>query len=103
MDTLRSTDAMSTPAHGGEPFVDRALGWLVRWAFGDAPLRFALADGTLLHSPPVPPVATIVLVNRRLLMRLCLNPEVALGEAYATGDLEIQGDLVAALQAGYRA
>jgi cyclopropane-fatty-acyl-phospholipid synthase len=48
-------------------------------------------------------VATIVLANRKLLMRLCLDPEVTLGEAYATGDLEIRGDLVAALQAGYRA
>jgi cyclopropane-fatty-acyl-phospholipid synthase len=101
MDTLRSTDAMSASSHG--PLVDRALGWLVRRAFGDAPLRFALADGTLLHAPPVPAVATIVLANRRLLFRLCLEPEVTLGEAYAAGALEIQGDLVAALQAGYRA
>ena len=103
MDTLRTTDAMSTSSHGREPLVDRALGWLVRRAFGDAPLRFALADGTVLNAPPVPAVATIVLKNRRLLLRLCLDPEVTLGEAYAAGVLEIRGDLVAALQAGYRA
>jgi cyclopropane-fatty-acyl-phospholipid synthase len=103
MDTLRTTDAMSTPSHGREPLADRALGWLVRRAFGDAPLRFAIADGTVLNAPPVPAVATIVLENRWLLVRLCLDPEVTLGEAYAAGALEIQGDLVAALQAGYRA
>jgi cyclopropane-fatty-acyl-phospholipid synthase len=34
---------------------------------------------------------------------LILNPELTLGEAYMSGDLDIRGDLVAAVEAGYRA
>jgi len=103
MDILQTNDALGAATNGREPGVDRWLRWLLQRTFGDAPLRFALANGTLLHSPPTAPVATLVLRDRRLVLRLILNPELTLGEAYMAGDLDIRGDLVAAVEAGYRA
>jgi cyclopropane-fatty-acyl-phospholipid synthase len=102
MDILQS-NALGAATNGREPGVDRWLRWLLQRTFGDAPLRFALANGTLLHSPRTAPVATLVLRDRRLVLRLILNPELTLGEAYMAGDLDIRGDLVAAVEAGYRA
>ena len=70
------------------------------------------ADGTraaalragALHGrrPRGPPVATLRFRDRRALLGLLLDPEVHFGDAYAEGRIEIEGDLVAAIEAAYR-
>jgi cyclopropane-fatty-acyl-phospholipid synthase len=67
-----------------------------------APLRFILWDGFEL-SPPRGSVATIVFKNRRALYSWVWDPELNVGETYMFGAVEIYGDLLAMLEAVYRA
>jgi len=83
--------------------IDRGLRWLLRLRFGQAPLRFALADGVNLLVPSGPPVATVLLRDRSTLLRLLMHPESAFGDGYSSGRIDVRGNLVAALEAGYRA
>ena len=54
-------------------------------------------------SPPgVAPVATVVIRDWRTLAKLAVDPEMAFGEAYASGAIQIEGDLVAMLEAVYK-
>jgi len=68
---------------------------------GSAPLRYALGRSTF--EPAGPPVATLRFRDRRAVLGLLLEPEVHFGDAYADGRIEVEGDLVAALEAAYRA
>ena len=83
---------------------------LDRWALAriqgtvrSAPRGFALWDGFELPAPVHPPVATIVFNNRQALLGWVWDPELNFGEAFMSGGVEIRGDLVALLEAIYRA
>jgi cyclopropane-fatty-acyl-phospholipid synthase len=83
---------------------------LDRWALGrirravrSAPIRFVLWDGYELPPPAGPAVATIVLRDRRTLLEWVWDPELNFGEAYMSGAVEIRGELLALLEAIYRA
>jgi cyclopropane-fatty-acyl-phospholipid synthase len=83
---------------------------LDRWALAriqhavpTAPLRFVLWDGFELPPRVGPPVATIIIKNRHALFSWVWDPELNFGEAYMFGAVEIHGDLVATLEAIYRA
>ena len=83
---------------------------LDRWALSriqgtvrSAPIGFALWDGFELGAPVHPPVATIVFRNRQALFGWVWDPELNFGEAFMSGGVEIRGDLVALLEAIYRA
>jgi cyclopropane-fatty-acyl-phospholipid synthase len=75
----------------------------LRLRFGQAPLRFGLAEGVSLLVPSGPAVATVLLRDRGTLLRLLIQPECAFGDGYSSGRIVILGNLVAALEAGYRA
>ncbi len=47
------------------------------------------------------PVAKLVIHDRATLLRIVLDPELAFGEAYAEGSVEVEGDLLALLDAVY--
>jgi cyclopropane-fatty-acyl-phospholipid synthase len=49
-----------------------------------------------------PPVAELVMRDRRALFGLVRHPSLSFGESYMTGGLEIRGDLLAFLEAVYR-
>jgi cyclopropane-fatty-acyl-phospholipid synthase len=83
--------------------LDGGLRWLFRRAVGEAPLRFALAGGEVVHDPSAHAVATVVFRDRRALVHVLSSPESRFGEAYANGDVDVEGDLVGALEAVYRA
>jgi cyclopropane-fatty-acyl-phospholipid synthase len=87
---------------GSQP-VDGALRFLLRRRFGAAPLRFELRDGTDLSSLNDTPVATVVARDRATLLGLILAPERRFGDAYASGAIDVRGDLVGALESAYRA
>ncbi len=81
-----------------------------RWAVGriqhtvaTAPVRFVLWDGFEAPSPVGPPVATIVIKNRRALFSWVWDPALNFGEAYMFGAVDIRGDLVKLLEEVYRA
>ncbi len=83
---------------------------LDRWALGcvqrgvaGAPIRFVLWDGYERTPGDAPPIATIVIRNRRALASWLWDPELNFGEAYMFGAVDIRGDLVTLLEAVYRA
>jgi len=86
------------------PVWERVDGLLLRRLdarMGSASLRYALGHSTFA-APAGPPVATLRFRDRRALLGLLLDPEVHFGDAYAEGRIEIEGDLVAAIEAAYR-
>ena len=90
-------------SHRGFPTAEK---WLLKQIFkaiGPVPLRLALQDGPEMTPPGVDPVATIRIRDRRTLAHLIVDPEIGFGEAYAEGRVEVEGDLVAALQGVYEA
>jgi len=80
--------------------------WLTR-AFlrlaGSPPLRFVLPDGEAVYVGGGEPVGTLRFRDRRTLHRLFTNTELAFGEGYTDGTIEIDGDLVTIVEAAYRA
>jgi cyclopropane-fatty-acyl-phospholipid synthase len=86
---------------GGSPPAGRWLMQQIFKAIGPAPLRFLFKDGQEMCPPSVSPVATIVVRDRRTLAQLIVDPEIAFGDAFADGRIEVEGDLVRALVAVY--
>ncbi len=85
----------------GLPRVEK---WLLRQIFeaiGPAPLRLMFRDGEEACPPGVSPLATVVIRDLPTLAGMMLDPEIAFGDAYADGRVEVYGDLVAALVAVY--
>jgi cyclopropane-fatty-acyl-phospholipid synthase len=78
-----------------------ALGQLARLA-GRPPVRFVLWDGAEWPASGSPPVARLLIHDRRTLWQLLNNPDLSFGDAYTRGDLEIEGDMVECLLALYR-
>src|SRR5579859_6027960 len=79
--------------------------WLLRKtldAIGQPPVRLVFAGGDGVCPEGSAPAATIVFRNLRTLLKVMLNPEIGLGDGYASGDVEVEGDLVGALEAIYR-
>src|SRR5215831_6110912 len=82
--------------------------WLDRWVLtriqrfvSSAPIRFVLWDGFELPTPSEP-VATMLFTQRSALYGWMWDPELNFGETYMSGLVEIQGDLLALLEAIYR-
>jgi cyclopropane-fatty-acyl-phospholipid synthase len=78
--------------------------WLARSLLrvaGDPPIAVALWDGTEVRGRGEP-VAAMIVRDRRTLWRVIANPDLHFGDAYATGQIEIQGDLVQFLETVYR-
>lgn len=81
-----------------------APGWLTRSLLGvaqklagDVPLRLA-GDGPADKTPQ----PAIVIRNARVLRALLLNPEMAFGDGYSEGEIEVEGDLVRLLENLYQ-
>ncbi len=93
-------------ATAGAPSVQSApvYAWLLRvflQAIGDPPVRIDLWNGESVCTSTSDPVAGMRIHRRRTLLRLVFNPELAFGEAYASGEIEVEGDLVRLLEAVY--
>jgi cyclopropane-fatty-acyl-phospholipid synthase len=67
-----------------------------------APVTFMLWDGYEIPSSAGPPVGTIVFKNRSALASWAWNAELNFGETYASGAVELRGDLFPLLEAIYR-
>jgi cyclopropane-fatty-acyl-phospholipid synthase len=94
----RSQVASATRPEGLDHFLLRRLSARV----GRAALRYTLG-GAVIDGSPAPAVATLRFRDRRALLGLLHDPAVAFGDAFADGRIEVEGDLVAALEAAYRA
>jgi cyclopropane-fatty-acyl-phospholipid synthase len=79
--------------------------WLLSQVFkaiGPAPIRLAFKDGEEMCPPGVSPRATILIHDRQTLIGMMLDPEMAFGEGYSDGRIEVQGDLAEALEVVYK-
>jgi cyclopropane-fatty-acyl-phospholipid synthase len=85
------------------PFDRWALA-ILQYHMEPAPVRFTLWDGSEAPtSRSVPPIGRIVIKNRVTLFRILRNSDLYLGESYTSGQLDVQGDLVAIVEAVDRA
>jgi cyclopropane-fatty-acyl-phospholipid synthase len=103
----RSGSAAPPPEAAGRP---HATDVFAQWALealrrntGSVPIRIKLADGAEVAPAHGPAVATVTIKRRSTLLQLLRNPDVAFGEAFISGDVEVEGDLVAFLEAVFRA
>jgi cyclopropane-fatty-acyl-phospholipid synthase len=78
------------------------LGALLR-AMGNPAVQVILWDGQGVRPAEGPAAGTIRIKDRRTLSRMMYQPELAFGEAYTDGRLEVEGDLVGLLEATYLA
>ncbi|HVT91252.1 MAG TPA: cyclopropane-fatty-acyl-phospholipid synthase family protein [Bryobacteraceae bacterium] len=85
------------------PRFDRWLLGRIFRAVGPAPMRLVMENGAEMSMPGVPPAATMIIRDRRTLLALIVDPEVAFGEAYADGRVRVEGDLPAVLTGIYQA
>ncbi len=104
----RPSSTLTAPTVPGEAAA-HASTWADRWAarriqqnVSRAPIRFVLWDGFQLRSEAAP-VATIRFRNRQALLSWVWDPELNFGEAYMSGAVQVEGDLVGLLEAVYRA
>ena len=81
--------------------MDRSLLGMLRRMAGAAPVRFAIGDCIEATPADTPPLPVIRLADRRTLLALLVNPEVAFGDGYAAGRIGIEGDVLDTMQALY--
>jgi cyclopropane-fatty-acyl-phospholipid synthase len=86
----------------GSSSFERRLLQKVLNAMGQPPIRLVLGEAVSISPPGSSPVATLVIKNRRTVLRALLNPQIGFGDGYADGGIEVEGDLVQALEAVYR-
>ena len=86
----------------GSSSVERWLLQKILGAIGQAPVRLVFRQGEGISSAGASPIATVTIRDYPHLVRLALNPEVGFGDGYAEGGIEVEGDLVALLEAIYR-
>jgi len=80
--------------------------WLLNRLYrsiGCPPIRIRLGESAEVSPEDKVPVATIVIRDRRNLFNMILDSQLGFGEAYTAGGVEVQGNLVDALEAVFRA
>jgi cyclopropane-fatty-acyl-phospholipid synthase len=78
--------------------------WLLRTFLrvaGSPSIRCELPDGEAVYVGSGDPVGTVRFRDRRALYRTMLQPELAFGECFTDGSIEIDGDLVTVLDAAF--
>ncbi|MGE3888721.1 MAG: class I SAM-dependent methyltransferase [Vicinamibacterales bacterium] len=83
---------------------------LDRWALAqihaslaDPAIRLALWDGTAAGASAEQASASVRIADRRALCGLLADPEMAFGDGYSDGRVEVDGSLIHLLEAAYRA
>lgn len=78
--------------------------WFLRklyQALGQPAIRISMATGESVGPKLIPALAGLRIEDDATLLRLCLEPDVAFGEAYADGRVVVEGRLEALLEASY--
>jgi cyclopropane-fatty-acyl-phospholipid synthase len=102
-----SPSAVSAGSRDTLPFASTRLDrWMlsrIQRTVSSAPVRFVLWDGFEQPSAAGPAVATVRFRSRAALCGWVWDPDLHVGETYMSGAVEIRGDLLALLEAIYRA
>ena len=83
--------------------VERQLAHHLLRAIGCPPIQLVLCSGEEIAVSDAPPVARVVFRDHATFWKVLLDPNLQFGDAYSDGRLEVEGDLVAFLEAVYRA
>ena len=78
--------------------IDRKLLAVLRRLLGPIPIALVLRDAENLPANEAPVVGTVRIPDRSTLLSMVVNPEVAFGDAYSEGRIEMEGDLVRSLE-----
>jgi cyclopropane-fatty-acyl-phospholipid synthase len=90
----RRHDAAQAPGTGQVTALDRWAVRLLAWIYGRPPVVFALWNGEEAYSPPGRAVGRVLFRDRDALLSALSSPETGFGDGYATGGIEIRGDLL---------
>jgi cyclopropane-fatty-acyl-phospholipid synthase len=82
--------------------LDRRLLALLRRSLGPVPLALVLRDAEDLPQTAEPIVGTVRFADRATIARLVWDPEAGFGDAFSAGRIDVEGDLVASLEAIYQ-
>ena len=74
-------------------YVDRWLAKRIMEAAGNPPIHVELWNGEPVYTPTGNSYGKMVFKNRSVLLRTLKGPELAFGDAYSDGELELHGDL----------
>jgi cyclopropane-fatty-acyl-phospholipid synthase len=104
LESIEEVHPMREPSSAAFKSLERPLAaWAARRflaALPHAPLAIELPG--IRVGPERGALATLRLAEPRALFELCLDPELAFGDLYSEGRLEIEGDLVPLLEASFR-
>ncbi len=81
--------------------VDRWLAGRLLDLLGDPPIELRLWDGEPVRRPRGTPVARVTFRDRDALLRLLRQPDLHFGDAYASGGIDVDGDLVCFLESSF--
>ena len=80
--------------------------WLIRRQMallGDPPVTIAIGNGNnTVCSANGKSVGTVIIRDRKTLLRFAVHPELHFGDAYCEGTIEVDGNLIDVLKATYR-
>lgn len=99
---LSPGDTGGAAAEGPVSGLDRWMVGRLAAVAGKPPIALKLWRGEAVYRPEGKPVGTVIIRDRRTLAGLLLSPYYQFGDAYSTGRIEVEGDLVACLEAAYR-
>src|ERR1700722_12323017 len=105
---MNPTGTSRSQMAGGILMAGQSLSTVDRWLIGkiqdsvDNSVGVHLRRNGCAASPNGHFTHAITVFDRRTLHQLALNPEIAFGDAYMRGELEIQGDLVGLLENIFR-
>jgi len=77
----------------GTRLADRWLGERVQRSIEAAAVRLELWDGSSSYAGPQPSIGDLIVLDRRTLLGLAINPELWFGESYMAGRLLVRGPL----------
>ncbi len=92
---------MAGPLPGSTWPVDRWIGRRLADLFRNTAVKFALWDDTEYGEAAAP--ITVKVKDRPALYRFVMNPEVQFGDLYGLGRIDVEGDLVRAVEEAYAA
>ena len=72
-------------------------------AMGHPPFRLVLGNVEATSRSASSPIGSIIFHDRQSLFRMVVNPQLGFGDGYSEGTIRVEGDLLAMLEAVYRA
>jgi cyclopropane-fatty-acyl-phospholipid synthase len=97
LDASDDLQTIEAPSGARASIAGKLLQVLLR-ALGEPPIEFVLWTGESVVACAAPAVARVRIRDRRTLLGILRDPLVRFGDAYSSGQIEIEGDLIQVLE-----